>query len=122
MRRHILAIALMIAAGIPGATAAGECGFVNCWGAVGLGPNGARGFSFGQYSEARAVIQLQEECGGDCDTIKTFYNSCGAMAQGDGGGWGFGIASNASQAAHHALGYCSNYGGGCTVEAWACSP
>lgn len=119
----IAALAVMVSmSGGADVAVAGQCGYDYCWGAVGMGPGGAWGYSYGQYSESDAINVLQEECGWDCDTVRTFYNTCGALAEGNTGNWGFGWAGTRSQAENNALGYCSDYGGGCDVRVWACSP
>ncbi|WP_422049332.1 DUF4189 domain-containing protein [Shimia sp.] len=99
-----------------------QCGFARCWGAVGVGPEGARGYAYSQYSEDMARERVQAICGDNCDTVKTFFNGCGAMAQGDRDQWGFGESHSRMAAEDVALAFCQNYGAGCEVRAWACSP
>ena len=115
---------VLTALGVLGATSvwAGECGYDYCWGAVGIGPGGAWGYSYGQFSETDAVNVLQGECGWDCDNVHTFYNTCGAIAEGSQGNWGFGWAGSRAEAEGNALGYCYQNGGGCAIKVWACSP
>ncbi len=115
-----LAVKLSVCAGT--AVSAGQCGYDYCWGAVGIGDGGAWGYSYGQVSEEAAVEALQGACEWDCDNVHTFYNTCGAMAEGTSGNWGFGYASSRDAAEDTALDYCSDHGGGCAVRVWACSP
>lgn len=114
--------ALMVFPALAGGAMAGECGYAQCWGAVGIGPGGAWGYSYGKYSETDAVNALQGECEWDCDNVHTFYNTCGAIAEGNSGNWGYGWAGTRSQAEDNAMGYCYQNGGGCSVRVWACSP
>ncbi|MEP2532633.1 DUF4189 domain-containing protein [Shimia sp.] len=112
----------MMALAMPSMAMAGQCGYEYCWGAVGIGPNGAWGFSWGQYSEQDAVNALQSECEWDCNNVKTFYNTCGAMAEGNQGNWGFGWGNSRGLAEDNAIGYCYQNGGGCQIKVWSCSP
>ena len=82
--RWVFALTFMMT----GSTAAMACSNGVCWGAVGVGPGGAWGNAYDYPSERAAAQVAQNNCGGRCTTVKTFYNTCGAIAQGDGGGWG----------------------------------
>ncbi|MCP3970415.1 MAG: DUF4189 domain-containing protein [Rhodobacteraceae bacterium] len=104
-----------------GAAAAGQCGYQYCWGAVGIGPNGARAFSHSFASESAAMSGVQAECGGNCTEIQSFYNTCGAMAVATNGGWGFGWGGSRAIAESNALGYCAQNGPYCEIATWACS-
>ena len=117
-----IAVVLVVLPTLAGGAMAGDCGFAQCWGAVGIGPGGAWAYSYGKYSETDAVNALQGECEWDCDNVQTFYNTCGAIAEGSSGNWGFGWADTCVQAEENALGYCYQNGGGCSVRVWACSP
>jgi len=117
LRRAALAVAMVLAP----AAHAGSCGYDYCWGAVGFGPNGAWGYSYGQFSEDEAVNVAQDGCGWNCTVVKTFYNTCGAIAVADNGGWGWGWAPSRSDAESTAIAYCVENGRNCRVRAWACS-
>lgn len=101
--------------------AAGQCGYDYCWGAVGIGQYGAWGYSFGQYSESDAIIVAQNGCNGNCYEIRTFYNTCGAMAVADNGAWGFGWHGDSVIAESEAMSYCMDGGYNCQVRVSACS-
>ena len=117
-----LAAIAALAIGVVGAAdSAAACGYATCWGAVGIGPTGAAGYSFDYGSEGDAIRRVQAECGGRCTEIKSFYNTCGAMAQGNNGAWGFGWASTLAQAKANAVGYCRQNGSGCAVRVHACT-
>ena len=58
---------------------AGSCGYDRCWGAVAIGPNG-QAWAHSYSSERAAINAIANNCRGRCSTIKTFYNTCGAIA------------------------------------------
>ena len=120
--RFMLVMAAGFLVASMGSAQAGDCGYATCWGAVGIGSNGAFGFSHSYPSEAAAMSRVQAECAGNCEQIQSFYNTCGAMARGNGGAWGFGWADTRAQAEANALGYCQQNGSGCRGVVWACSP
>jgi len=98
-----------------------HCGYQRCWGAVGFGPGGARAFSHSYRSERLAWRKANRGCRGDCTVIKTFYNSCGAIAAGSDNGWGWGYSTSKNRAIRLALKYCRRSSYNCRVRAWACS-
>jgi len=106
---------------LAGPVAAGQCGYQYCWGAVGFGPGGAYGWAHSYASENEAYNAVQGSCGWDCTQVKTFYNSCGAIAAGANNGWGWGYAGSRAQAEGIAMDYCDQYDYGCSIRAWACS-
>lgn len=114
----IICVGSVLAAG---AATAGSCGYQYCWGAVGFGPNGAVAYSHGYPSESDAWNRAQYECEGDCTTIQTFYNTCGAIALATNGGWGFGWGGSRALAESNAISYCRENGPGCRTAVWACS-
>lgn len=98
-----------------------HCGYQRCWGAVGFGPGGAYGFSHSYRSQRLAWRKVNRGCQGDCTVIKTFYNSCGAIAAGSDNGWGWGYSTSKNRAIKLALRYCQRKSRNCRVRAWACS-
>ena len=100
---------------------AGSCGYRKCWGAVGFGPNGAYGFSYSFPTQRQARNRASRGCRGGCTVIRTFYNSCGAIAAGEDNGWGWGYAASERQAKQIALNYCYQNSYNCNVRAWSCS-
>jgi hypothetical protein len=50
-----------------------------------------------------------------------FKNACGALAVGEGSGYGTGWASSRSEAENLAMGYCRQNTGGCEISRWACT-
>ncbi|WP_372884142.1 DUF4189 domain-containing protein [Shimia sp.] len=119
MKASVLSVGALVLAG---ALNAGQCGYEQCWGAVGIGPGGAYGWAHSHASEGAAYNAAQRGCRGNCDQIRTFYNTCGAIARASNGGWGWGWASSRQAAENTALGYCREYGANCRVAVWACSP
>ncbi|MEQ9260188.1 MAG: DUF4189 domain-containing protein [Roseovarius sp.] len=116
-----IAAALAFGAFLAGPAAAGQCGYQYCWGAVGFGPGGAAAWATSYSSEQGAYNRAYNECGGACTQIKTFYNTCGAIAAGNNDGWGWGHSPSKQGAINIAMGYCNQYDYGCSVRAWACS-
>lgn len=119
LRRILPAIVLGLAAG---SAQAGACGYERCWGAVAIGPNGAYGFAHSWSNETDAVNTALQGCNGNCDVVRSFYNSCAAMAQSSNGGWGWAYAGSRDVAEQNALSYCRDYGPNCQVRVWSCSP
>lgn len=101
---------------------AGACGYKYCWGAVGIGYDGAYGWSHSQYSEAEAISAAQAGCHGECIEIRTFYNTCGAIAVASNGSWGFGWSGSRGGAESNAMNYCRQGGYNCQIKVWSCSP
>lgn len=113
--------ALVAAMGLGSAAVAGQCGYDYCWGAVGVGPNGAWAYSYGMWSEQEAYNAAQDECGWNCTTVKTFYNTCGAIARADNGALGWGFEYTRELAESTAINWCMDVGYNCRVVVWACS-
>lgn len=97
-----------------------NCGFEYCWGAVGVGPEGEWGWSSGYAVENGAIAKVQNACP-DCTTIETFYNTCGAMALGSDGAYGFGRADTRGAAERSAISFCADFGAECRPVVWSCS-
>lgn len=115
-----IAIAMALVAAMP-LPAMAACANGKCWGAVGVGPNGAWGNAYDYPSQNAAAQAVQNRCGGNCTTIKTFFNSCGAIAQGDFGGWGWAWNVNKNEALSSAIAYCVPNDRNCRVTTWACT-
>ncbi|MZR15148.1 DUF4189 domain-containing protein [Maritimibacter sp. DP07] len=100
---------------LPGAALAQQ------WGAVGIGPGGAYGYAHDWNTERQAYGSAARGCEWDCTEIRTFFNTCAAMAVASNGGWGWGTGASRGAAESRAMGYCRQYGNGCRVRVWACS-
>ncbi|MBN2760943.1 MAG: DUF4189 domain-containing protein [Rhodobacteraceae bacterium] len=107
--------------GFAAPVSAGECGYDFCWGAVAIGPDGEWGYAYDRWSEEDAYNTAQEGCGWGCTTVKTFYNSCGAIAVASNGAWGFGREWNRELAESTAVNWCMDNGRNCQTRVWACS-
>lgn len=110
------AIALALTAG-----QASACGYQYCWGAVGIGPNGAWAYAHGHRTEQDAINTAQGQCGWNCNPVKTFYNTCASIAQADNGGWGFATEKTIELAKSSAMSWCMDQGRNCQPRVWACS-
>lgn len=122
MKRGTIGAAVVAAGCLAGASVmAGQCGYENCWGAVGIGPDGAVGWAHSHPSESAAYDAAQDGCGWDCTQVQTFYNTCGAMAVGATGGWGWGVADTRSAAESTAMNYCIDNDYDCAPVVYACS-
>ena len=100
---------------------AGSCGYQRCWGAVGFGPGGAWAYSHSYGSQRQAWQKVNSKCRGTCTVIKTFYNTCGAIAAGEDNGWGWASRSTRRNAENVAMQYCRRNSYDCRIRAWACS-
>lgn len=95
------------------------------YGAIAYSPStGAHGYSYDYASRAVAERKALAECrkhARDCQVPLWFRNACGALAVGNGGGWGTGWGSNRALAERYALQSCSQYTKGCSVIRWVCT-
>ncbi len=115
-----LMLAMVLLTAMP-TSALAACANGYCWGAVGVGPGGAWGTAYDYPSQSSATQAVQNNCGGNCSTIKTFYNTCGAIAQGDNGGWGWAWHGSKQEAQSQAIAYCVPNDRNCRIAAWACT-
>ncbi|MFY0678980.1 MAG: DUF4189 domain-containing protein [Thalassovita sp.] len=120
-RNLFLSALTCVATVAAGAASAGQCGYEYCWGAVGSSSKGAYGWAHSYATEQDAYNSVYTSCEGDCTEIKTFYNSCGAMARASNGAWGWAADQTREIAEHRAIGYCLEHGSNCQVVVWACS-
>lgn len=102
---------------ISGSAMAGE----KIWGGVGSGLYGAKGHTQGQISTDAAHYGTRANCGRGCQKIFTFHGTCGAMARGTKGAWGFGKAAIKSDAELGAISACLMHGSDCKVQVSTCS-
>ncbi|KMW59703.1 hypothetical protein AIOL_004686 [Candidatus Rhodobacter oscarellae] len=120
--RHAILVAAAAALLHLGSAAALACGYQDCWGAVGIGPNGVWGYSTGYPSENGALDRLFGECP-NCEQWYSFVNACGAIASASDGAWGSGWGDTQELAEYYAVDTCLDYSnsGNCQVRVWACS-
>jgi len=122
LRRCLAASAFVVAfacAGMPLASAQ------DSYGSIAFSPTtGANGYVWGASSEANAERNAMKECrkrASDCITGINFWNSCGAVASGNKGGWGGAWGTTAVIAQELAMNYCRQHDSGCHVIRWQCS-
>ena len=85
---------------------------------------GAVGWSYDFPTRAAAEQRALQECGqhgGGCRITTWFRNACGALAVGDGNGWGGSWGNTRHEAESKALSLCSNETRRCTVRRWVCT-
>ncbi|SHH48168.1 DUF4189 domain-containing protein [Cognatishimia maritima] len=116
---QILGFTLSIFAAAP--ATAGQCGFEHCWGAIGFNGDGKIGVAYSHWSEEGAYRTAQEHCGWDCAEMRTFKNSCAAIAQGENGSWSWARARTRSGAERTAHKLCDGRSHSCKTVVWACS-
>ena len=95
------------------------------YGAIAYSPDsGASGYAT-RNSKLRAEQWAMYYCNqnaNDCRVVSTFHKACGAVAQGENGGWGStSRGANQSQAQNRALAACSEHDDNCQVTKWVCS-
>jgi serine/threonine-protein kinase len=83
--------------------------------------SGAVGFSYNFRRRDIAEERALEECGGGCRVVTWFRNACGALATGNGNGYGSGWASSRGSAERIALNKCAANTRNCRVIRWACT-
>ena len=83
--------------------------------------SGAAGRSYDYDSRDEAEERALQECGRGCEVVLWFKDACGALAVGEGNGYGTGWASSRSEAEGLAIDYCRKNTGGCEIAQWACT-
>lgn len=86
------------------------------------------GYSY-DYGSAKAAADAavancrkEHQGAGDCKSVVTFRNACGALALGTSGAWGSAWGLSKREASDKALGECRPYGGSsCKIERQVCS-
>ncbi len=85
---------------------------------------GAHGYSFDFPTKRAAQNRALQECakyGGGCKIATWFMNNCGALAVGNGNGWGADWAPTRRQAENLALQRCNSVAGNCWIRRWVCT-
>jgi serine/threonine-protein kinase len=84
--------------------------------------SGSVGYSYDYGNQNGAEQRALQECGdGGCMVVVWFRNACGALAIGDGNGYGTGWAVSQADAEQIALSNCSQYADNCDNNTWACT-
>ena len=96
----------------------------NNYGAIAYSPStGASGRSWDYRSRAaaeNAALNNWEQHAGDCQVL-WFRNACGAVAVGNGGGWGSAWGNTRRQAQNNAIRRCRQFTSGCRINVWQCT-
>jgi hypothetical protein len=100
-----------------------DCQIGNCWGAVAYGPGGSWAYAVNYSTREIASRMAQRRCGGRCNHVLTFHNSCGAYASGPSAyshyGWGNAMSRQAAE--QRAIYECNIRGPNCQVRVWGCT-
>jgi len=119
----LLGVSALAAVALAPTAAFADCQIGNCWGAVAYGPRGAWAYAVNYGARHIAERVAQNRCGGRCNHVLTFHNSCGAYASGPSAhghyGWGNAMSGPAAQA--RALQECNARGPSCAVRVWGCT-
>lgn len=99
----------------------GQCGYKECWGAIGLSRTGDTVVSISHWSEERAFKAAQENCSWNCAEMRTFKNACASIAQGQNGSWTWAKGRNRKDAERVAHRLCSNRTHDCKTLVSVCS-
>src|SRR5690349_1095707 len=121
--RHI---ARLTVAAIAAALSMSAPAFAESWGAIAYSPTtGAAGWSADNVTEVDAELIALDFCGehaDDCISAITFHDACGAVAKGDGIGWGADWGIDGEIAQDTALQACYTHGNSsCRIIRWQCS-
>lgn len=100
---------------------AGQCGYEDCWGAIGFNGNGRIGLSYSHWSEARAYEAAQDRCDWSCAEMRTFKNACAAIVEGKNGAWIWAKGATRGDAETTAHQICDDRSHACKTVVWACS-
>ena len=119
----LLGVSALAAIALAPSAAMADCQIGNCWGAVAYGPRGSWAYAVNYPTRGVAERVAQNRCGGRCNHVLTFQNSCGAYASGPSArqyyGWGNAMSGPAAQA--RALQECNARGPYCEVRVWGCT-
>ena len=83
--------------------------------------SGAHGYSIDYRTRGGAQERALQECGRHCKVVLWFKNACGALATGDGNGYGTGWAGGRREAEEIAMSACRENAGNCSILRWACT-
>lgn len=114
-------VALSLVSFLSLACAATEASAQN-YGAIAFSPDsGAVGYSYNYRRRDLAEERALEERGRGCRVVIWFRNACGALATGDGNGYGSGWSTSRGTAERIALNECAQHTDNCRVIRWACT-
>jgi hypothetical protein len=118
VRAALIAAALFAFSALPADALGARYGKRQLWGAIAYSSEtGLYGYAVDRRTKREAESEAFRQCGSDCDLIRTFRDSCGAIAEKPGK---FAWETGASQeiVEKKALKKC---GAGCKIAVWACT-
>lgn len=108
-----------------GTALTGTAQAANHYGAIAFSQRtGAHGYAYDYGSRGAAQSRALQECaryGGGCVVAAWFRNACGALAVGNGNGWGAEWGHSRGEAERLALQRCQTNTSGCRVVRWVCT-
>jgi hypothetical protein len=97
----------------------------NIYGSIAYSPStDIDGYSYNYPNNGAAQQRALKYCraqAADCKVVVNFHNACGALAVGDGTGWGAAWVAGRRAAENKALANCGAYTTNCYVKRWVCS-
>ena len=114
-------IFVLATVGVLSPVAAQACTYGYCWGAVGFGPDGVAGHSVMQSTAPGTEKLAQEACGGKCNTMEVFNDSCAAIAVTRTGTSVLGFGQTKAEAIGQIEETCSSTDQSCVIRDTACS-
>ena len=102
---------------------ASTAALANYFGAIAFSQDtGSVGYSYDYGNQAGAEGRAMQECRDrGCMVVVWFENACGALAIGDGNGYGTGWAGTRADAEQIALSNCVQYTTNCSNNTWSCT-
>jgi hypothetical protein len=100
---------------------AGQCGFENCWGAIVFSRTGHVGTAATEWSQERAYQAAQKDCRWNCTEIRTFKNTCAALATGEKARAAWARGNSLKEAEYQATYQCGSHFRNCKIVASVCS-
>ena len=123
-KRSALAWACVVAFAL-GFAATGPVKAADYYGAIAFSQQtGAHGYSYDYGSRRVAQSRALQECakhGGGCKIATWFRNACGALAVGNGNGWGAEWGNTRAEAERLALQRCGTHTSGCWIKRLVCT-
>jgi serine/threonine-protein kinase len=83
--------------------------------------DGASAHAYDYSSQDEAEERALQECGAGCTIVLWFKDACGALAAGEGHGYGVGWASSRPEAEALAMDNCRERSSDCAAVRWVCT-
>jgi hypothetical protein len=115
-------IALSFALASLSALLPGSASAADNYGAIAFSQaTGSYGYTYDYGSRGSAEQGALNNCSGRCSIVLWFKNACGALATGNGSGYGTGWAGTRRRAEGIAMSNCQERTNACSILAWACT-